>query len=164
VFQAFAATGAPAIKVRPVRGSCFSGSLTSARSDAWRCITGNDLYDPCFSAAVAPGVVVCPNYDPTRGTEIRLTKRLPVAQANHGTSSAKSRPWALELYSGVYCGLASGALSVVDGLPNDYFCGPRAKSGLWGSPRRSTEPWTIFSAPFAAKTLSRRVSIKHAWT
>jgi hypothetical protein len=162
VFHAFTATGAPAIKVTSVAGKCFTSSLTSSRSDAWRCIVGNDLYDPCFSSPVAP-VVICPNSDPVRGTEIRLSSGLPTADANHGTPSTKSRPWSVKLYSGTYCALASGALSVIDGLPGDYFCGA-ARSGLWGSPRRTTEPWTIFSAPPTAKTLSRRVSIEHAWT
>jgi hypothetical protein len=164
VFRAFTPTGAPEIKVHPVSGSCFTGSLTAARSDAWRCIVGNNLYDPCFSSPQAPGVVICPNRDPTRGTEIRLTKGLPTTEANHGTPSTKRLPWAVELYSGAYCALASGALSVVDGLPGDYFCGAGAKNGLWGSPRRSTEPWTIFSAPLTATSLSHRVSIRHAWT
>lgn len=164
VYHAFTATGAPAIRVHAAAGSCFTGSLTTDRSDGWRCLVGNSLYDPCFSSSRAPGVVVCPTADLTRGTEISLSKALPTADANHGTPSTHTLPWALKLYNGAYCVLASGALSVVDGQPNDYFCGRGAKAGLWGSPRRTTEPWTIFSAPGTAKTLNHRVAIEHAWT
>jgi len=164
VFHAFTPTGEPTIPVRHASGSCFTGSLATSRADGWRCLVGNVLYDPCFSSAAAPGVVICPNQNPARGTEIRLTKGLPSAQANGGSASAAGRPWAIELFDGAHCVLAGGATAVVHGVRLNYFCDGHGKNGLWGSPRRTTDPWTILSAPFAATTLSRRVAVLHVWT
>jgi hypothetical protein len=164
VFHAFTASGNPAIAVHRAAGSCFTAAVTSVRSDAWRCLVGNDLYDPCFSSAAAPGVVICPNANPATGTEIRLTSPLPTAEAGHGSPSPRSRPWTLELFDGAHCSRVSGATSVVHGVPLDYFCAGNTRSGLWGDPRRRTEPWTILSGPVAATVLSRRVSVEHVWT
>jgi eukaryotic-like serine/threonine-protein kinase len=164
IFRPFTSGGKPAIRVRDDRGSCFSGSDTSVRSDAWRCAVGNILLDPCFSSAHVPGVVICPDADPTSGVEIRLTRSLPRSFANHGVPSASNEPWALELFSGAHCTLSSGATSVVDGTRLNYFCPGDATSGLWGYPRRTSEPWTILTAPFTATTLSQRVAVEHVWT
>jgi hypothetical protein len=164
VFDAFTAGGSPAIPVHQVHGSCFTGSLTSSRADAWRCLSGNYLYDPCFSSQAAPGVVICPNPNPVRGTEIQLTKSLPRDQGNSGSPSASSRPWALELFNGDHCALSSGATAVVHGVRLNFFCTGETKRGLWGYPRRTSQPWTILIAPFTARTLSRRVAIEHVWT
>ena len=164
VYRAFTASGSPAVRVRHARGSCFTSSETTSRSDAWRCTVGNVLYDPCFSSRHAHGVVICPNADPASGLEIRLTKRLPIAFANRGSPSAGSQPWRVELYSGAHCAFSGGASSVIDGLRLNYFCPGDPLRGLWGYPRRSTQPWTIFSAPFTATTLTERVAVEHAWT
>jgi len=42
-----------------VKGSCWTHSLASDRSDAWRCMAGNDIYDPCFSGSPHEGTVAC---------------------------------------------------------------------------------------------------------
>src|SRR5271167_1789426 len=161
IFRPFLRSGKPAIRVRHDRGSCFSGSDTSVRSDAWRCLVGNSLLDPCFSSPHVPGLVICPNADPRSGVEIRLTRPLPRSFANHGVPSAANQPWALELFNGAHCALSSGASSVVGGTRLNYFCPGHTESGLWGYPRRTTEPWTILIAPFTATTLSERVAVKH---
>lgn len=163
VYRAFTRGGSPTIPVRHARGSCFTSSETTTRSDAWRCTVGNALHDPCFSSPQARAVVICPNADPTSGLEIRLTRRLPTAHANR--SPARERqPWTLKLYGGAHCAFSGGASSVVDGLRLNYFCLGNHASGLWGYPLRTTQPWTIFSAPFTATALSERVAIEHAWT
>ena len=33
----------------PQAGRCWTNSLAVWRDDAWRCIVGNEIYDPCFS-------------------------------------------------------------------------------------------------------------------
>jgi hypothetical protein len=37
------------------------------------------------------------------------------------------------------------------------------KQLLWGEPVRASQPWTIYSAPVTANTLTRVVEIKTAW-
>jgi hypothetical protein len=163
VFHAFTPSGSATIAIHHASGSCFSSSDATRRSDAWRCMVANELHDPCFSSPRAAGVVICPNADPRSGLEITLTKGLPTALANSGSPSARSQPWTLELSSGAHCAFSGGATSVIHGVRLNYFCAG-SKGGLWGYPRRATEPWTIFSAPFTARRLTKRVAIRHVWT
>jgi hypothetical protein len=163
IFHAFDATGAPTIPVKSKSGHCFSGSLTINRSDAWRCLSGNFLYDPCFSSALHPGVVVCPNRVVKGGVEIHLKRKLPRKFADSGRPSLKHQPWDIQLASGRHCAFESGASNTVHGIRLNYFCGPRTKNGLWGYPRRRVEPWTIRIAPFNAKVLRMRAAIRHVW-
>jgi hypothetical protein len=164
LFRAFTSKGRPTIRVTHVRGSCFSGSDATPRDDAWRCSFGDELADPCFSSARATGVVLCPSADPASGTEITLSARLPRAQANRAQPSKNLHPWDLRLSSGRYCEFSGGATSAVAGVRLNYFCEGLTDSGLWGWPDRASSPWTIFVAPFNAKSLTRRVAIERAWT
>ncbi len=173
VFRAFAASGSATIKVSHVRGSCYRGALNTRRSDAWGCVTaGPDLWDPCFSSTHAPGVVVCPNDNPASGIEIKLgqglpgiklVQGLPTAYRNRGAPSARYS-WSIELSNGEYCGMVFTATQVVHGVHLDYTCAGDNRIGLWGLPRRTTEPWTILIAPRTATTLTKRIAIKRAWT
>src|SRR5438045_3515319 len=52
VYSPFTINGtlAKGVKViRTVSGSCWEGSIVSERSDAWRCMSGNEIFDPCYS-------------------------------------------------------------------------------------------------------------------
>jgi hypothetical protein len=163
IFQAFTFTGAPTIHTGTKPGHCYTGSLTIDRNDAWRCFVGNTIYDPCFSSSRAHGVVICPNPQLKGGVEIRLTSGLPHAFANTRMQSLKDQPWDIQLTSGRYCSFSSGASEVVRGKRLNYFCGPGTKYGLWGFPRRSSEPWTIFIGPLTATSLHDRRAIRHVW-
>jgi hypothetical protein len=162
VYRAFSYHGVIVPHVLVSSGYCWTQSNVTQRADAWRCIIGNAISDPCFSSALAYGVVVCPTPWNDRGVEIRLTKPLPKA-LTHSEPSSALQPWALQLASGAHCLLASGASNVVQGKRLNYFCHASAKYGLWGVPDRSTQPWTILIGPFAAKTLTKRAAIAHAW-
>jgi hypothetical protein len=164
IFQAFAPDGAPTLNTRPKSGSCWTGALTIARSDAWRCLVGNYIYDPCFSSSQAQGVVICPNLQVNGGVEIHLTKRLPRGMGNTGTPSLNDQPWNIQLTNGHHCMLSSGATNVVHGKRLNYFCGGGLKYGLWGFPRRNGEPWTILVGPFTATSLHAQRSIRAVWT
>src|ERR1017187_1165279 len=80
VYEPFSASGTPTVRVtNTVRGHCWTGSLAAAREDAWRCMSGNLIYDPCFSSASARGIVLCPATGAwsSAAIEIRLTQSLP---------------------------------------------------------------------------------------
>lgn len=162
VYEAFSYHGVVEPSVTSAAGSCFTSSDVTRRDDAWRCTVGNTLYDPCFSSALAFGVVVCPIPWQGSGTEIHLTKPLPKTSSNT-IPSLSLQPWALETVSGSFCLLSSGASSVVHGQRLNYFCGKNAKQGLWGFPSRKTQPWTIQIAPLNAKTLKHRIALLRAW-
>ena len=163
VFKPYLSAGEPAFPFRTESGHCFTGSLAINRTDAWRCIVGNVIHDPCFSSTLDPGGVLCPDRQVTSGIDIRLTKRLPRALADSGKPSLRNQPWDIELMNGRHFVFSSGATNVVHGVRLNYFCGASCNYGLWGFPRRSTQPWTILVGPFTAKALHERRAIRHVW-
>jgi uncharacterized low-complexity protein len=164
IYNPFTASGSPAKHVtKTVHGSCWEGSLAAGRSDAWRCMSGNFIYDPCFSSAKASGIVLCANAPwSNKVIEIKLTKGLPTSMGNPHGASTKGLPWALQTTSGKKCQLVTGATSAIGKNRANYVCG-KSKDWLWGNPIRSSQPWKIFTAHVNAKKLSRKVGIKAAW-
>ncbi len=124
----------------PVHGSCWTSSLASTRPDAWRCMTGNFIHDPCFSNP-AKTQVACPS-DPFRKAVlvIDLDKALPAHYGQSGQS-----PWALRLANGAICGFVTGATGVVAGMRLNYGC--TGKGWVIGEVDRSTRPWRVFYTP-----------------
>jgi hypothetical protein len=162
IYRAFKANGAPAIHVtKKVKGSCFSGSLAIQRNDAWRCMSANFIYDPCFSSPKAKGIVLCPVAAWKRsGIEIKLTKPLPKKLADKGKPSTKGMPWAIETSSGAKCRFATGATWTFHNMRANYSC-PNQK-WLYGNPNRKHQPWTIHEGPVHPTKL-HQVAIKDAW-
>jgi hypothetical protein len=140
-------------------GYCSGSSKVTLRLDAWRCVYGTTILDPCFSSEFADNVV-CPMPWNDTGTEINLTKPLP-APTNHRAPSLQLAPWAIEITTGTACVFNAGGPTIVHGKRLNYICS--AKLGLWGYPDRKTQPWTILSAAPSAKTLTHHVAILHAW-
>jgi hypothetical protein len=93
-------------------GSCWEGSIAVNRSDAFRCMTGNNISDPCFVRDTKS--VACPDI-PTadRGLVIKLTTPLPENRV-----SGAATPWAMSLESNVRCRVGTG--TVMPGFP--YYC------------------------------------------
>jgi hypothetical protein len=164
VYQAFTSSGKPAYRVgRAFRGSCFRGAQSINRDDAWRCISGNALFDPCFSSTQAKGIVLCPSTPfGSSVVEMRLTKRLPTGMADKHKPASSGLPWAIETSTGFKCVMDTGATNAIGSTRANYGC-TRGTGWLWGDPSRSTEPWTIRIAPLTAKRLEKRVGITQAW-
>jgi hypothetical protein len=96
-----------------VTGHCWTSSIASRRADAFRCMTGNEIYDPCFKLDVKS--VACPDEAALNtGIAINLTQPLPPAQSPDPTPEA----WAMVLESGAHCSRATG--TVEPGYP--YYC------------------------------------------
>jgi hypothetical protein len=115
------ATFTPSLPTGPsLDGECWVGSAAaSGRTDAWRCTTGNNISDPCFSIAARQDVVVC-GADPTAGDVgfvLRLTKPLP-ADARSGSPA----PWLLRLVDGQTCRLLTGTAPVIHGELAPWSC------------------------------------------
>ena len=120
-----------------VQGSCWTSSLSSTRPDAWRCMIGNFIHDPCFSDS-AKTQVACPS-DPFEKAVliIDLDKALPA----HSGSSGQS-PWAVRLANGTICSFITGATGVVAGMRLNYGC--TDKGWVLGDVDRSSQPWRVF--------------------
>jgi hypothetical protein len=105
----------PVIKMhvsQHITGNCWTTSIASTRSDAFRCMAGNSIEDPCFE--LNKTTVACPT-DPFKnnGIVMQLDKPLPPAQ-----SPGPPQAFAMLLQSGAKCNRATG--TVVADYP--YYC------------------------------------------
>jgi hypothetical protein len=123
-------------------GHCFTASLAAAgEADAYRCIAGNAINDPCFAATPHARTVAC-FLDPWHPvTLLRLTRPLP----RHGPILAGALPWAIETESGLRCTYFTGATAPMGGERINYGC---TKGWfLIGAPNTRPPLWTIRSSP-----------------
>lgn len=145
--------------VRSVSGSCWTGSLASARSDAWRCMSGNQIHDPCYSGAAA--WVACPiTAFGSKVIRLRLTRSLP-RNGNRPLNTNTANPAQIVLLHGVTCGLSTGATGTVAGLRLNYAC----SNGAWllGGPDRGSPLWRILYLPSLKTSQATSVPIITAW-
>jgi hypothetical protein len=104
-------------------GSCWTSSIASDRSDAFRCMAGNAIHDPCF--VLTKTSVACPqNAFTGRGVVMTLDKPLPPA----ASPPAHPQAWAMLLQSGAQC--ARGTGTILPGYP--FYCS--GKLGVCGQP------------------------------
>lgn len=154
-----------------ISGYCWTGSIAIDRPDAYRCMSGNEIYDPCFAGRVKGYVVCDPNPakgDP--GRRMKLTKALPEPEGQTGSFEGA---WLVELEDGTTCMPITGARGEIEGKTPSYYCGG-AKNGtdinLLGDLDTSGPLWTAQKATVAytpsgeAKVIdSRKEAVKRAW-
>jgi hypothetical protein len=93
-------------------GTCWTGSIASLRSDAYRCMVGNSIHDPCFSLNAKS--VACPtNVVANTGIRISLSKPLPRSNPN-----ATPNAWMITLAGGATCNMGTG--TIIPGYP--FYC------------------------------------------
>ena len=95
---------------RDLSGSCWEGSLTALnRPDAWRCMAGDEILDPCFENPYpsAPLAVICAANPGKPVTRLLLATGLPGDMRNT-TVDGTSLAWVLQLANGAFCGSFSG--------------------------------------------------------
>jgi hypothetical protein len=103
------------------QGYCWINSIAAGqRTDAWRCMVGSTIYDPCFQI---PGKaeVYC-QMNPTIATSfvISLTKPLPATQI--APEPKNNWAWFLTLADGTICSPFTGTLPSVNGASYPYGC------------------------------------------
>jgi hypothetical protein len=111
-----------ATQYQTVSGDCWEGSVAANRVDAYRCMSGNEISDPCF---VLPNekLLIC-GVDITTGKGgflLQPTKELPA-----GALWQNNIPgWAMQvqLTSGEVCSVAGGATLDIKGNRLNYQCG-----------------------------------------
>jgi hypothetical protein len=88
-------------------GYCWVSSIAEPfRTDAFRCMVGNLIYDPCFST-IQKGFVYCQtNTDSSTGFLIKLTKPLPSPEVPKVVQN--NWAWFLMLRDGTYCSPFTG--------------------------------------------------------
>jgi hypothetical protein len=156
-------------------GRCWTTSIASPRAGAWRCMSGNSIYDPCFEPAGKGNAVVC-GADPSEhknGFTLTLTEPLPHEKV---PPLKAPRPWIVELADGSRCRPYTGTMPLVAGLAISYYCQPPSarsdsECGLLGD-FKADKIWTVTRIRYAQslgsmptlKLLSRtRVAVKAVW-
>jgi hypothetical protein len=70
--------------------SCFSGSIGLPRPDAWRCIVGNEILDPCLQPPQGPALPLVCVTNANHAVRLRLTKPLPKKLGDSDEASSRS--------------------------------------------------------------------------
>ena len=155
IYAPFSPTEAPLVAVgRTISGDCWTSSDAANRSDAWRCMAGNYIYDPCFAANHAAHFVLCAQDGPW-GKLIRmnLTHELPTTESSSPERPPTAEPaWALELTDGAHCVLLEGAGNVLANLRENYKCSDGII--LYGTANHTSQPWTIFGRQGSTEQLT----------
>jgi hypothetical protein len=151
-------------------GSCWTNSLATSRSDAWRCLDDNFILDPCFSLSQS-GKVICPN-NPAKENDaivLKLDKPLPEPDIEYNFIRPYQGAWYVELRDGSFCLWIVGASAFVGDERANYLC---ESGGYLMGELREGEIWTakkaVLSEPdpqshdFTIES-SEDVSIKKAW-
>lgn len=108
---------------KAIDGNCWTSSIASPRKDAYRCMAGNEIYDPCF--VIDPKSAGCPtDLAADSGVVLNLTKALPPP----ASPLAEPQAFAMVLQSGAKCNRATG--TVVADYP--YYCS--GESGVCQGP------------------------------
>ena len=172
---AIGASGAPATKIvgfraftqagkvvglrvtKTLHGSCFSGSIGLPRPDAWRCMAGNFILDPCLESPLGPRMpLVCMTYTGEAAVRFVLTKPLPKKFENR--PEKRFFAWRLVLANGDVCERFTGtAAGAVQGQGLVYGC---TSGGTTTEPNTSRPAWTVRylakgKSPFKVKKLTQ---------
>ncbi len=157
-------------------GECWTDSIAVARTGVWRCMLGNEIYDPCFSNADLKDAVIC-DADPAKnspGFVVKLTKPLPKPSSNEPLDA---RPWLLKLEDGTICEVGTGTISMVNNIAIPYDCSDSKQCSDSGCPYMTGlaerfsrgKVWTATKIAYSSdakglKMLSRkRVSVAAVW-
>lgn len=146
-----------------VSGQCFAASLADqAREDAWRCMSGNRIMDPCFQGFEgANPVLACPASPwSARVTLLRSNKEPSRVQANK-PGIGSGLPWALELDDGTRCTFLTGATSAVAGMRVNYGCVGGQRS-IVGDVDRTSPQWRVFVDTGRGATVESQ-GVRVAW-
>ena len=135
-------------------GECNQASLVNPREDAWRCVSGNIVLDPCFQSPTDDEVLCLTAPWARRG---HLLGAL-LEPENHGSSPARG-PWALRVKRR-RCTYIRGPAK--RGKRPTYRCGKRGF--LFGRPNQRKRTWTIKYARRKHGRGGRRVKVRAAWT
>jgi hypothetical protein len=157
-------------------GYCWTNSNVIHRSDAWRCMIGNEIFDPCYTLPDKT-TIVCgarPDIDKPSGFILKLTQPLPTPDIAKISSSSASM---IELEDGTICDFISGASGATDGVRSErinYSCRVNSQHVVvFGD----LQPGTVWIAekgmlveqktrddlpPFMVKDL-RKISIRTVW-
>lgn len=103
-------------------GDCFASSVAAlSRTDAWRCLVGEMIYDPCFSVKQLD-TVVC-GADPILGNGgFALILKRPLPAPTTGAQIPAAWGWLVLLKDGTICAPITGSRAQIDDKLTTYGC------------------------------------------
>jgi hypothetical protein len=138
-------------------GTCWTTSIAAPVAGAYRCISEDRIYDPCFAPAqlVRPIQVACVPAPWSDAEVLRLAGGLPHSAPLPSTA----RPWAIQLDNGARCVAATGTVPQVNGVDLGFHCAAGRDAALVsGSAALGVAE---YGAPSAAAL--RRVTVTTIW-
>jgi hypothetical protein len=127
-------------------GHCWTGSIAAPyRQDAFRCMVGNEIHDPCF-ATPQKDRVLC-GMNPATGEAgfvLKLTKPLPAPEAP--PTANEKWAWLIELPDGAACFPFTGTNPMIKGKVAHYGCGKDESELLLGDLVSKGQTWTAQKA------------------
>jgi hypothetical protein len=149
----------PSDHVPVEKGSCWTNSIAAPyRADAWRCMVGNGVQDPCFEISGSTSTLLC-GMDPANPAAtstflLSLTKPLPPALGI--PPAPENWAWLVELQNGEVCSPFTGTMPfAAGGETAEYGCAPQYKGDsrmIFGGLNASTSVWTAEVGTLSAST------------
>jgi hypothetical protein len=144
-------------------GSCESGSDSVGNAEVYRCMSANDIYDPCW--ADAAGGVLC--MESPWATSVVHLAAPGVPPGVDVSTTDLGVPWGVELSMGAQCLAAQGAHDTFDGQTVDYYCtgGTIKNLELLRGVDRTNPYWTYQTAYYnsSGKFAGPTVTVATAW-
>lgn len=107
-----------------LEANCWTGSLSSGRTDAYRCMVDSSIYDPCFEDSVdLSSVVSCPRKPYEKKTQRFKMKSKPEDNNDTFLRPDKNVPWYIILSDKRECRFITGATGRIADHRIDYECG-----------------------------------------
>jgi hypothetical protein len=157
-FHPYDRAGRLSVKVGDVgRGECWTTSIADPVAGAYRCFEGNQILDPCFAPATTtvPIELACLAAPWSDAVKLRVSGPLPTS----GPGTSTTRPWALQLKSGVRCVASTGTVPSVHGVSLGYRCADGGDAAIQSS---TSDPVTAdYAAP--RSTTLETVSVATIW-
>ena len=149
---------APNLKV----ADCWIQSLSSVRSDAYRCVSDNSIMDPCFVDPVNFSVVACAAMTPYEDAEYFKvnSEGLPNLRGQD-VPADKSKPWFIKLDDGTECRFITGASALVADMRMDYGCGEKGDTQYLLLPINRDNP--VWQVSCYKDSRLEPCKIKEAW-
>jgi hypothetical protein len=153
VYEPFTKSGAVAPGIDVVRKSgtaaCWEGAISSPRADAFRCLAGNIIYDPCFFDSAGPPRLAC-WLGPGPSRVVLVTPERPFPQMPHkGSANVKNgSPWLIKLSNGQFCVDDTGASLYFPSIGRANWDCPHGLG--WGTIHQHGREWAMGYSSLAA--------------
>jgi hypothetical protein len=156
-------------KINPTEtlvASCSRHSALDNRSDAWQCVAGKRVLDPCFiKPYLKAKTAICP-VSPwqSQAIKIKLIAPFPTVRTNEqeNLDMSEDDPWAITLTDGTNCLIIPAAKNfLIHGQNVKYSCDNHGF--LLGHIQRCNLIWKMLFIPTREGNVLNTVEIKTAW-